>query len=218
MRDEPAEKRCIVFIDAASLHRSAQAVTGAKYPNFDAKKIAQRLCAINDWKLMDTRLYAMVPGVEQSEYWCGFWANKLQAASNDGVVVTSFVNRPAPRQCPVFSQSGSIVDVRMARVYGHEEMIATITIDALRLYNDDMFDVAVFVSRDPALVPLVKELRRQSAEDDVWIKLASATVFDHGSEGYRCIDTTDWVYLSSEDYASCIDRRDHRMSRQPAHA
>lgn len=216
MREEPAEKRCIVFIDAASLHRAAQAATSAKFPNFDATKIAQRICASNGWNLVSTRLYAMTPSIEQSEYWCGFWSNKLQAASNDGVIVSAFVNRPAPRQCPVFSQSGVITDVRMHRVYGHEEMIATITIDALRLYNDDAFDVAVFVSRDPALVPLAKELRRQAAEDDVWIKLASATIYDNGNEGYRCVDATDWIYLTSNDYINCIDKRDHRMSAKRA--
>jgi hypothetical protein len=160
----------------------------------------------------------MTPSIEQSEYWCGFWANKIAAHQRDGVDVNAFVNRPAPRQCPIFNQDGSIRETKMTRVYGHEEMVVTMAIDALRLYNDAEFDVALFVSRDPSLVPVAREIRRLATEDDAWIKIASATVYDHGTEGYRCIDNTDWLHISSNDYESCIDRRDHRMLRHPTHA
>ena len=216
MRTEPEKKRCVVFIDAPSIHRAAQAAFSVSWPNFDPKKIALALCEANGWELAETRLYALTPTARQNERWCGFWMNKLSAHSKDGVITTSFFNRISPRQRPIYDNHENIVDYEIAKVYGHEDLATKITIDAIKAYENDSFDVAVFVSREPALIHVVRELKARALEDDVWIKLASATVFESGDLGFRGINETDWLHINRKMYFECTDHRDYRVSSMSA--
>jgi hypothetical protein len=59
--EEPREKRAIAFFDGQNLFHAAERAFGYDYPNYDAKKLAEAVCAKAGWKLTQIRFYTGVP-------------------------------------------------------------------------------------------------------------------------------------------------------------
>ncbi len=64
MATAPATKRTIVFIDGQNLFHAAREAFGYTYPNYDALALAERICAGQDWRLVQTRFYTGIPDRE----------------------------------------------------------------------------------------------------------------------------------------------------------
>ena len=86
MSVEPAVKRAIAFIDEQNLFHSMRGAFGYNFPNFDAKALAERVCAGKGWQLDSVRFYTGVPDATDNAFWSQFWAAKLLAMSRQGVV------------------------------------------------------------------------------------------------------------------------------------
>jgi NYN domain len=86
---EPATKRTVVFIDGQNLFHAAREAFGYTYPNYDARALAERVCAGQNWQLAQTRFYTGIPDREDDPRWHDFWSAKLAVMGRQGVHVYS---------------------------------------------------------------------------------------------------------------------------------
>ena len=85
MLAEPPVKRAIAFFDGQNLFHAVKAAFGYTYPNYDAKALAQAICAARGWQLDQVRFYTGVPDPTDNVIWSGFWAARLLAMSRQGI-------------------------------------------------------------------------------------------------------------------------------------
>ncbi len=60
MQTEPLIKRTVVFVDGQNLYHGAREAFGYSYPNYDISALAQTLCSVRGWMLLQTRFYTGV--------------------------------------------------------------------------------------------------------------------------------------------------------------
>jgi hypothetical protein len=89
------------------------------------------------------------------------------------------------------------VDVRLA-------------LDIVGMAYQQAYDVALVFSQDQDLSEVADEIRRIAAQQDRWIKMASAFPFSPASPNRRGINGTDWVKIDRATYVACLDTRDYR--------
>ena len=89
MPPEPAAQRTVAFIDGQNLFHGAREAFGYTYPNYDARALAERVCAGRDWQLVRTRFYTGIPDREDDARWHDFWSAKLAVMGRQGVHVYS---------------------------------------------------------------------------------------------------------------------------------
>lgn len=207
---EPATKRAVAFIDGQNLFFAAREAFGYTFPNYDARALAEAVCALQGWQLAQTRFYTGVPDRTGNPFWNHFWSAKLLNMSRAGVVVFS---RPLRYRNRVVKLLSGATHTFLA---GEEKGIdVRIAIDVIRMAHRDEYDVAVVFSQDQDLSEVAEEIRFIARERGRWIKIASAFPLSPTSRNRRGIDKTDWIAIDRAVYDACLDPRDYRPPRTP---
>ena len=205
---EPVIKRAIVFIDGQNLFRSAKDAFGYNYPNFEPTELAARVCAAKKWSLQVVHFYTGIHSPEEHPKHHKFWAAKLLMMSRRGVKTFSRPLRYRNKTVRVGSDRSEFT-FRVAEEKGIDVRIA---IDIIRLGHQREYDVALVFSQDQDLSEVADEIRRISAEQERWIRIASAYPDSdcRKKEHRRGINKTDWIPIDRALYDSCIDPKDYR--------
>lgn len=207
---EPATKRAVAFIDGQNLFFAAREAFGYTFPNYDARALAEAVCALQGWQLAQTRFYTGVPDRTGNPFWNHFWSAKLLNMSRAGVVVFS---RPLRYRNRVVKLPSGALHTFLA---GDEKGIdVRIAIDVIRMAHLDEYDVAVLFSQDQDLSEVAEEIRFIARERGRWIKIASAFPLSPTSRNRRGVDKTDWIAIDRAMYDACLDPRDYRPPRTP---
>jgi uncharacterized LabA/DUF88 family protein len=91
-----------------------------------------------------------------------------------------------------------------------------IAIDVIRMAYRGEHDVALIFSQGQDLTEVADEIRAISAEQDRWLKIASAFQSSLTSSNTRGINRTDWIPIERTVCDSCLDPRDYRPKTKPA--
>ena len=89
MAKEPTTKKAVVFVDGQCLYRGAKDAFGYIYPNYDVKKLSEKICSSKEWDLTKTYFYTGVPDIQDNIFWNTFWNNKLASMGQVGIEVYS---------------------------------------------------------------------------------------------------------------------------------
>ncbi len=203
--DEPEEKRAIAFFDAQNLYRHAKAAFGHHHPNFDPIKLADAVCATNNWTRRGIRLYTGTPSLAADPFWHRYWAKRLLAMRRAGILVTT---RPVRyKQQKSQHPDGTTETVTV----GHEKGIdVRLALDVVRLARHNQLDVALIFSQDQDLREISHEVRDIAQISGRWIKVACAFPTSPTATATRGIDGTDWFKIDRTFYDACLDPHDYR--------
>jgi len=210
MPTEPSIKRTVAFVDGQNLFHAAREAFGYSYPNYDVRALSQKVCRLQEWKLMEARFYTGVPDQRDDPFWNNFWTHKLAVLGRQGVQVFSrslrYRNRvlklPDGSEHSFLAGEEKGVDVRIA-------------IDVIRMAHRREYDVALIFSQDQDLSEAAAEIRAISREQDRWIKIACAFPSSPTARNRRGIEKTDWIRIDRATYDACLDRRDYRPKTSP---
>ena len=204
---EPRVKRAAAFVDGQNLFHSVRAAFGYTYPNYDVLALAQALCAVAGWTLVETKFYTGIPDAEDDLRWRTFWSGKLAVMGRQGVSVFS---RSLRYQNKTVRLSDGTVHTILA---GEEKGVdVRIAIDVIRMAHGKEYDVAIIFSQDQDLSEVADEIRAIAREQDRWIKVACAFPWSPTSRNRRGISKTDWIRIDRATYDTCLDRRDYRRT------
>jgi uncharacterized LabA/DUF88 family protein len=209
MSAEPQVKNTIAFVDGQNLFHAAKEAFGHPYPNYDALKLATRICQAQGWFLKHACFYTGVPDASDDPFWSTFWAGKLAVMGRQGVRV--FSRRLRYRNRSVRLPDGSTYTFLSGEEKGIDVRIA---LDVIRLCRSRAYDVALIFSQDQDLTEVAGEVRRIAREQGRWVKLASAFPSSPTSRNRRGIDKTDWIRIDRALYDACLDHRDYRPKKR----
>ncbi|MCK4249238.1 MAG: NYN domain-containing protein [Candidatus Omnitrophica bacterium] len=209
MISESTTKRAVVFIDGQSLFYAAKEAFGYKYPNYNIKLLAEKICLEHGWSLTQVRFYTGVPDAQDNNFWHNFWNNKLTHMGQTGVVVFSRGLRY--RNKTVKLPDGKTHTFLVGQEKGIDVRIA---LDIIHLAHENVYDVSLVFSQDQDLSEVADEVRKIATEQNRWIKIASAFPTSPTCSNTRGINKTDWIKINKQTYDSCIDAKDYR-ERQP---
>ncbi|MDD5194842.1 MAG: NYN domain-containing protein [Candidatus Omnitrophica bacterium] len=202
---EPSVKRAIVFIDGQNLFHAAKEAFGYPYPNYDAKLLAEKICALKGWDLKEIRFYTGVPDLQDDTSWHDFWTNKLTCMGQLRIKIFSRSLRY--RNQTIRLPNGKAHTFLVGQEKGVDIRIA---LDMIRLAHAKLYDVGVVFSQDQDLSEVADEIRIISTEQHRWLKIASAFPVSPAYKNSRGINKTDWIRIDRKTYDSCIDSRDYR--------
>ena len=205
MPAEPLEKQAIVFIDGQNLYHAVRESFGYPYPNFDVQCLAQAVCALQGWRLKQTRFYTGIPDAADDPLWNAFWSGKLGVMGRQGVHI--YTRSLRYRNKKVKLPDGATHTYLAGEEKGIDVRIA---LDVMGLAHRRQYDVAVIVSQDQDLSEVAEEVRVIAGEHDRWIKVACAFPFSPTTRNRRGINKTDWIRIDRATYDACLDRRDYR--------
>ncbi|MGO8676640.1 MAG: NYN domain-containing protein [Limisphaerales bacterium] len=205
MPAEPAIKRATVFIDGQNLFYAAKNAFGCPYPNYEVAALADAVCRRQNWSLSQVRFYTGIPDATDNASWNHFWTAKLAQMGRQGVHVFSRALRY--RNQTVRLPSGQTHTFLVGQEKGVDVRLA---LDIVGMAYQRAYDVALVFSQDQDLSEVADEIRRIAAEQDRWIKIASAFPFSPASPNRRGINGTDWVKIDRATYDACLDTRDYR--------
>lgn len=205
MRSEPAIKRAMAFFDGQNLFYAVKEAFGYPYPNYDPKLLTHTLCSSRGWDVVGIHFYTGVPSAADKAFWNHFWMMKLSAMGRQGVHTFS---RPLRYR----NQTVTLPDGTLAvTVVGQEKGVdVRIALDIVRFALDDRYDVALIFSQDQDLTEAVQDVKKISALQNRWIKVASAFPVSPTVPKARGISETDWVRVDRALYDACIDHADYR--------
>ncbi len=208
MANEPATKRAVAFVDGQNLYHAVKRAFGYTYPNYDVSRLAAEVCTSRQWELREVRFYTGVPDARDNAAWAAFWSSKLAAMRGQGVVCYARALRYQTERVPL--PDGSV----QTRRVGHEKGIdIRIALDAIRLAIRREYDVALLFSQDQDLSEVADEVRDIAAEQDLWIRIASAFPVGTSKRYTIGVDRTDWLPFDQTTYDACIDPTDYRPRR-----
>ncbi|MGH6993407.1 MAG: NYN domain-containing protein [Caulobacteraceae bacterium] len=208
MAKPPAIIRTIAFFDGQNLFHSAKAAFGYTYPNFDPVALTERICASKGWHVQGVRFYTGVPDAGDKPFWHHFWTAKGAQMGREGVYV--FTRPLRYRNKQVRLPDGS----NFTYLDGDEKGIdVRLALDIVQLAHRKEFDVALVFCRDQDLSEVAVELRLLAADQQRWIKMASAYPSSPAVKGVRGIDKTDWIIIDRATYDACVDKRDYRPKK-----
>ena len=197
-------KKTIAFIDGQNLFYAVKNDFDCKYPNYDPKKLAHRVCEKQGWRLIKTCFYTGVPKSKHNQFWHDFWAKKitkLKAQKNVFVFSRYIHQRKLKFQCQhcdqesIFSRGDEKgIDIRIA-------------IDAIRAVLRSECDVILLFSQDQDLGEVANEIKAIAKEQGKFIKVACAFPANSSQRG---INKTDWIPFDKNLYDQCIDSKDYR--------
>ena len=199
---EPDLPRAVTFFDTQNFYRMTKAIfPGITHPNFDPVKLSNLVCKKKGWQLCETRLYTGVPDKKTNVFWNAFWNNKISALKRSGVICYTrpLVNHKTTRKLP----DGTEETITVPAEKGIDVRIA---LDIISMANKNLYDVAILFSQDQDLSEVAKEIRSVAKYQNRWIKIASA----YTNTKVYGIKGTDWITISYEEYASCIDPHNYR--------
>jgi len=166
--------------------------------------LSQAVCAQRGWTLKQVRFYTGIPDQQDDAKWHYFWSGKLAVMGRQGVVIYS---RPLRYHNVQIRLSGKTYTQLVGREKGIDVRIA---LDVIRLAHHRDYDVAVIFSQDQDLSEVAEEIRVVSAEQDRWIRIASAYPSSPTITNSRGINKTDWIKIDRTTYDQCLDQRDYR--------
>jgi uncharacterized LabA/DUF88 family protein len=205
MASVPANPRAVVFFDGQNLYHAAKVCFGYRQPNYDPLALANLVCTRFNWNLAETRFYTGIPDAQDDPVWHRFWSAKPAAMGRRGVRVFSRALRY--RNHSVRLPDGS----EHVFLKGEEKGVdVRIAVDVISLAWRNLLDVAVIFSQDQDLSEVAAEIRHIAAQQDRWIKVASAFPTSPVKRYRRGIDRTDWIPIERTDYDTCLDPRDYR--------
>jgi len=208
--DEPPIKRAVAFLDGQNLFHAAREAFGYSFPNYDARKLAERVCASKGWTVEEVRFYTGIPDPSDDPAWNHFWTHKLAMLGRQGVINYSRPLRYRNRRIRL--PDGT----EYAYLAGEEKGIdVRIAIDIIRMAHHRQFDVALVFSQDQDLSEVAREIREISREQSRWIKIASAFPVSPASRNPRGVEKTDWIPIDRTLYDSALDPRDYRPKIRP---
>ncbi len=188
------KRRAIVFIDGQNLFHAAQREFGYSWPNFDAYKLACLLCERTGSRLHQTRFYSGVPTAAADPFWHSFWANKCcQMERNRVITITRPMRVHAQDNHAVFHEKG--IDLRIG-------------LDLVRAAHAREADLLILVSADQDFVEAVRDARQAAHHSGHKLKIASA--FPDPSGLRHGVYQTNWLSISADEYAACLDPHDYR--------
>ena len=202
---EPKQKRAVVFIDGQNIFHSAKDAFGYRHPNFDVKKLAQKLCLNNTYTLSEIRFYTGIPDKEDKPFWNQFWSAKLSHMGKQGIWTFSRPLRYRPQS--IVLPDGSISSELVGQEKGIDIRIA---LDIVRLARQGTYDVGIIFSQDQDLTEAVDEVKAISKDTCRWIRLESAFPDSPAARNRRGINGTAWIKIDKKLYDACIDPTDYR--------
>ena len=205
MAKEPKKKRTTVFIDGQGLFLAVKDAFGYNYPNYDVKKLSEKICITKKWDIGQIRFYTGIHDSQVNNFWYTFWTNKLSHMGQVGVEVFSRTLRY--RNETVTSPDGKKYTVLVGREKGIDIRIA---LDVIRLAHENAYDVGLIFSQDQDFSEVADEVRRIIKEKNRWIKVASAFPTSPTYDNTRGINKTEWIKIDRSTYDSCIDPKDYR--------
>jgi uncharacterized LabA/DUF88 family protein len=202
---EPPLKRVIAFFDGQNLFYAVKKAFGYSYPNYNPKKLAQKICEDQGWELKNVCFYTGVPSPDDNAFWNHFWTAKLAHMGRIGVQTFSrhlkyrneTVRLPGGGTTTILVGSEKGIDVRLA-------------LDVVAATRDKLYDVALIFSQDQDLSEVADEVRAISMQQDRWIKVACAFPASPAYDNTRGINKTDWMRINRTTYDLCLDPRDYR--------
>ncbi|MBU4375872.1 MAG: NYN domain-containing protein [Candidatus Omnitrophica bacterium] len=203
---EPATKRVIAFIDGQGLFHAAKEAFGYPFPNYDIKKLCEKICSSNNWNLDEIRFYTGVPDEQDNKFWNHFWNNKLAAMGQVGITVFSRALRY--NNVTVRLPDNKTHTFLVGREKGIDVRIA---LDIIRLAREGKYDTCLLFGQDQDLSEVADEVRVIAQQQNRWIKIASTFPASPTRSNNRGINKTDWIKIDRKLYDSCIDPRDYRM-------
>jgi uncharacterized LabA/DUF88 family protein len=204
-------RRNFVFIDGQNLYLSAKRAFGLRYPDFDIPALGRHLSdRVGGSDAVTVRFYIGMPIARFSPMWTRFWTNKLNAAREAGVDVTTRELRYLTETDP---HAPGGVRVLSAREKGIDLRIALDVMAAAR--SPDCKNILI-VSRDQDFREVIGDIKTMCAFTRKEIGLWSAfPVVDDAPALNRGVDGTREIRISRSDYDRNRDPADYRQS--PAH-
>ena len=157
MQREPVTKRAVAFIDASNMRGGARRAFGESFSNFNPVAMAEEVCAAQGWSLAGVSYYLGVPDVRVTEDGHYTWMKRCARWRKQGV--------------RVFTRTLLQDDQGTAREKGIDVRLA---LDAVGLYRQGAYDVAVIFSQDQDFSELAAELKAIAREQKRWVQVVSA--------------------------------------------
>ena len=210
---EPVSKRAVAFMDGQNLFHSVKSAFRYFFPNYDAKKLAEAVCARQGWELAETRFYTGIPNPEDNQFWQRFWTLKIGAMRRqENVFVYSRPFRYRAKEVPCGDGTA-----KQRVMLGEEKGIdVRIAIDVIRMAHKKTYDVALLFSQDQDLSEVADEIRDIAREQNRWIKIACAFPRNLDERLNRGVNKTDWLPFDKDLYSRCVDPHDYRQDFYPA--
>lgn len=206
MPTEPITKRTIAFIDGQNLFYSVKHAFGYRYPNYDPKLLAQKVCNLKNWQLKETLFYTGVPDSNDDAFWNHFWIAKMAVMGTRGIKTFS---RPLRyRNQTITLPNGSTTTVLVGQEKGIDVRIA---LDVVQLARKNHYDVALVFSQDQDLSEVADEVKYISKEQHRWIKVACVFPVSPTYKNDRGINGTEWIKIDRKVYGECLDLNDYRL-------
>ena len=207
MRQEPANKRVVAFIDGQNLFHSVKSAFGYSYPNYDVGKLCGAICAREaGWVLKQTRFYTGVPKETDNKTWHLFWKKKLSVMGRlPGIFICT---RELKYRLLRFRDTAGAEHTGFAGV--EKGIDVRIALDIIHLAHKQEFDVALVFSQDQDLSEVALEIINISEEQDRWIKVASAYPISPVYTNARGINRTTWIQFDKAQYDACIDPKPYK--------
>ena len=200
--NEPTVKRAAVFVDGQNLLYSLREAFGVNYPNYDAKKLAERFCQEQGMVLSSVRFYTGIENEHINPFWYHFWRNKITKMEKDGI--TTFTRPLQYRR--VKDRTDPSKEFLAPMEKGVDIRIALDIVEELRTEQSDV--ITVF-SQDSDFCEIAQEVRQVARKQNRWIKFVCA--FPRGTNKYsRGINGSDWYPFDENFYSHCTDPNDYR--------
>jgi len=202
---EPAIKRAVAFIDGQNLFHHSRNAFGYHFPNYDIRKLVNKVAAEQQLNLAGIYFYTGVPDAADDPRWNRFWTNKLAAMGRQGVSV--FTRALRYRNKTVKLPDGTMYSF----LHGEEKGIdVRIALDVIGKAVRDEYDVAIIFSQDQDLSEVADEIRIIARQQNRWIRIACAFPVSPTTSNRRGINGTDWIRMDRQFYDACLDPKDYR--------
>lgn len=197
----------MAFFDVQNLFRHAKTAfqgeteDGYHHPNFDPKKLHDKVARELGYCPNLTRFYTGVPPQSKSEMWSGYWNNRVMALQRMGV----FVETRKLRYHNEELENGTV-----RKVPQEKGIDIRIALDLMKCARKKEFDAAIIFSQDQDLSEAVAEVKDIAIEQGRKIKIISAFPESQVATARRGINKTDWYQFNKAFYDTCLDPKDYR--------
>jgi uncharacterized LabA/DUF88 family protein len=197
MLQEPAEKYAVAFIDGSNMRHNARTAFGEAFANFNPLALAETVCAAQGWRLAGVQLYLGVPDVRVSED--AHYASIKRCARWRRQGVKVFTRTLLDDGAGGLREKG--IDVRLA-------------LDAIELYRQGAYDVALLFSQDQDFAELASEIKALARQEGRWVQVASA--FPDKGASKNGVHGTYPIAIDQDTFTRALDTPENRQRRLAA--